>query len=130
MYNSLRPHGLQHARLLCPSLFPGVCSSSCSLSWGCYLTFSSSASSFSLPSIFPSIRIFSSEPPLHIRWPNYWIFSISPLNVHSDFISLRTDGLISLQSKRLSITFSSTTIQKHQFSSAQPSLWSISHICT
>ena len=76
-----------------------------------------------LPSIFPSIRVFSSESALHIRRPNYWRFSISPSNVHSELISFRNDGLISLQSKRLSRIFSSTTIQKHQFFSTQPFLW-------
>ena len=83
-----------------------------------------------LPSIFPSIRVFFNESALHVRWPNYWRFSISPLNIHSEFISFRIDGLISLQSKRLPRIFSGTTIQKHQFSSAQLSLWSNSHIHT
>ena len=83
-----------------------------------------------LPSILPRVRVFSSESALHVRWPNYWRFSISPLNIHSEFISFRIDGLISLQSKRLPRIFSGTTIQKHQFSSAQLSLWSNSHIHT
>ena len=67
-----------------------------------------------LPSIFPSIRVFSSESALHIRWPKYWSFSfsISPSNEYSGLISFRIDGLIS---KGLSRVFSSTTIQKHQF---------------
>ena len=83
-----------------------------------------------LPSIFPSIRVFSNESVLHIRWPKYWSFSISPSNKYSGLISFRTDGLISLQSKGLSRVFSNTTVQKHQFFSAQSSLWSNSHICT
>ena len=54
-----------------------------------------------LPSVFPSIRVFSKESALHIRWPKYWIFSISPSNEYSGFPLLLT-GLISLQSKGLS----------------------------
>ena len=69
-----------------------------------------------LPSIFPSIRVFSSESVLHIRWPKYWSFSfgISPSSEHSGLISFRVDCLI-LQSKGLSRVISNTTIQKHQF---------------
>ena len=73
-----------------------------------------------LPSIFPSIRVFSSESALHIRWPKYWScsFSISPSNEHSGLISfpkLGLTSLISLLSKCLSRVFSNTTVQKHQF---------------
>ena len=66
------------------------------------------------PSIFPSIRVFSNESALHIRCPKYWNFSISPSNEYSGLISLRLTGWISLQSKRLSRGFFSTTVQKHQ----------------
>ena len=92
-----------------------------------------------LPSIFPSIRVFSNESALRIRWPKYWrfSFSISPSNEYSGFffeysgfISLGLTGLISLQSKGLSRVFSNTTVQKHQFFGAQPSLWSNAHIHT
>ena len=85
-----------------------------------------------LPSIFPSIRVFSNESVLRIRWPKYWSFSfgISPSNEYSGLISFRLPGWISLQSKGLSRVFSNTTVQKHQFSGAQPSLWSNSHIHT
>ena len=81
-----------------------------------------------LPSIFPKIRVFSNESALCIRWPKYWSFSfsISPSNEHPGLISY----CISLQSKGLSRVFSNTTVQKHQFSSAQLSLWSNSHIHT
>ena len=74
-----------------------------------------------LPSIFPSIRVFSNELALCIRWPKYWSFSfnISPSNEHSGLISFRMD---SLQSKGLSRVFSNTTVQKHQFFSTQLSL--------
>ena len=82
------------------------------------------------PSIFPSIGVFSNESVLPIRWLKYWSFSFSnsPFNEHSGLISLGLTGLISLQSKGLSRVFSSTTVQKHQFFGAQPSLWSNSHI--
>ena len=84
-----------------------------------------------LPSIFPSIRVFSKESVLRIRRPKYWHFSfnISPSNKHSGLISFRIDW-ISLQSKGLSRVFSNTTVQKHQFFSAQLSLLSNSHIYT
>ena len=77
-----------------------------------------------LPSIFPSIRVLSNELALCIRWSDYWSFnfSISPSNEYS--------GLISLLSEELSRIFSSNTIWKYQFFSAQSSLWSDSHICT
>ena len=73
-----------------------------------------------LPSVFPSIRVFSNESALHIRWPKYWSFSfsISPSNEYSGLISFRT-GLISWQSKGLSRVFSNTTNEKHQFFSTQ-----------
>ena len=71
-----------------------------------------------LPSIFPSIRVFSNESVLRIRWPKYWSFSISPSNEYSGLIS----GWISLQSKGLSRVFSNTTVQEHQFFGPQLSL--------
>ena len=84
-----------------------------------------------LPSIFPSIRVFPNELALGIRGPEYWSFgfSISPSMNIQGWFSLGLTGLISLLSKGLSRVFSST-IQKHQFFSAQPSLWSNSHIRT
>ena len=77
-----------------------------------------------LPSIFPSIRVFSNEAALCIRWPKYWNFSfnISPYNGHPGLISLGWTGWISLQSKGLSRVFSNTTVQKYQFFGAQISL--------
>ena len=87
LLNSLWPHGLQHTRLPCLSPSPGVCSNSCPLSRWCYLTISSSAICFLLlPSIFPSIRVFSHKSTLCIRWPKYWSFSISPSNEYSGLI--------------------------------------------
>ena len=69
------------------------------------------------PSIFPSIRVFSNESALWIRWPKYGNFSlsISSSNEYSGLISFRMDWLISLQSKGLSRVFSNTTVQKQQF---------------
>ena len=82
-----------------------------------------------LPSILPSIRVFSNESDLHIRWPKYWSFSFN-INEYSGLISFRTDwfDLLSLLPKGLSSVFSSTTIEKHQFSGTQSSLESNSHI--
>ena len=130
--NSLLPHGLQHAKLPCPSPSPGACSNSCP---------SESVMSYNhlilchpllLPSIFPSIRVFSNESALRIRWPKYWSFSfnISPYNEHPGLVSLGWTGWIFLQSKGCSRVFSNTTVQKHQFFSAQLSLWCNSHIHT
>ena len=86
-----------------------------------------------LPSIFPSIRVFSIESAVHIRWPKYWSFSFStiPSNEHSGLVSFRIelfDLLDWFESKERSRVFSSTTVQKHQFFSDLPSLWSNSHI--
>jgi len=89
MSNSLPPHGLQHARLPCPSLSPGVCSNSCPLSKWCHPTIL--CYPLLLPSIFPNIRVFSNESALHIRWPKYWNFSISPSNEYSGLSSFRSD---------------------------------------
>ena len=73
-----------------------------------------------LPSIFPSIRVFSNESFLLIRWPKYWScsFSISPFNENSGLISFRIDWLPSLLSKGLSGVFSSTTVQNKSFSAS------------
>ena len=80
-----------------------------------------------LPSIFPSIRVFSNESVLPIRWPEYssFSFSISPSNEHSGLT-----GWISLQSKGLSRVFSNTTVQTHQFFGAQFCVQSNSRIHT
>ena len=85
-----------------------------------------------LPPIPSSIRVFSNESTLYIRWTEYWSFSfsISPSNEHLGLISLKWTGWISLQSKGLSRVFSNTTVQKHQFFGAQLSSQSNSHIHT
>ena len=132
MSDSSWPHGLQHNRLPCPSISPWVCSNSCPLSQCCHPTISSPVIPFSsCPQSF-SVLVFSNESVFCIRWPKYWSFSISPSNEYSGLISFRVEltGLISLQSKGLSRVFSNTKVWKHQFFSAQPSLWSKSHIHT
>ena len=97
MSDSLQPHGLQHVRPPCVSPTPGVYWNSCPLSRWCH-----PANHLILchplllpPSIFLSIRVFSKESVLHIRWPKHWGFSfnISPPNEYSGLISLRMDWL-------------------------------------
>ena len=85
-----------------------------------------------LPPIPPSIRGFSNESTLCMRWPKYWSFSfnISPSNEYPGLISFRMNWLDLLAFQGLSRVFSNTTVQKHQFFGLQPSLWSSSHICT
>ena len=81
-----------------------------------------------LPSTFSSIRAFSSESALCIRWPKCWSFSISPSNEYSGLISFRLDwfDLLAVQGTVRSLLFSNTTVQNHQIFSPQPSLWSSS----
>src|SRR5574337_621214 len=85
---------------------------------------------FLLPPIPPSIRVSSNESTLCMRWPKYWSFSfsISPSKEHPGLISLEWISWIFFQSKGLSRVFSNTTVQKHQFSGAQLSSQSNSHI--
>ena len=94
MSDSLQPHELQHTRLPCPSLSPGVCSkfiSIESLMLSNHLILCHTL--LFLPSIFPSIRILSNELALRIRWPKYWSFSfsISPSKEYLGLISFRVD---------------------------------------
>ena len=136
--NSLWPHGLQHPRLPCPSSSPRACSNSCPLSHWCHPTILPPLCH--LTSVFPSIRVFSNESALRIRWPKSWrfSFSISPSNKYSGFISFRIDwfDLLAVQGtpKSLLLLKSSqelfSRVQKHQFFGVQPSLWSSSHIHT
>ena len=79
------------ATLSCPSLIPRACSNSCPLSQWCHPAILSCHSFLLPPSIFPSIKVFSNESVLHIRWPKYWSFSfsISPSNEYSRLISFR-----------------------------------------
>ena len=125
-------HWLQHARLFCLSVSPRVCSNSCPLKLAepsnhlilCYPL-------FLLPSIFPSIRVFSNES---VFTSGGWSIgasasaSVLPINIQGWF-PLGLTGLNSLLPKGLARIFSSTTVQKHQFFGVQPSLVSNSDIC-
>ena len=94
MSDSSRLHGPQHARPPCPSPTPRVYPDSCPLSQWCHPSISSCCPLLLLPSIFPSIGVFSNETALQIRWPKYWSFSFnnSPSNEHSGLI-FRMDWL-------------------------------------
>ena len=96
MSDSLRPHGLKHARLPCLSPTPGACSNSCPLSRWCHPTISSSVFPFSsCLQFFQASGSFFSESVLHIKWLKYWnfSFSISPSNEYSGLICFRIDWL-------------------------------------
>ena len=129
MSDSLRPHGLQHARLPCPSPSPGACS--CPLSRWCHPTISSSVAHF-----FSCLQTF----PASGSFPVSWLFasggqsigpsasaSVLPMNIKCSF---RIDWFDLLAAKGLSRVFSNITVQKHQFSGTQPSFWCNSHIHT
>ena len=91
---SLQPHGLQHARPPCQSSTPGVYSNPMSIDSvmpSNHLILCHPL--LPLPSIFPSIRVFTNKSVLHIRWPKYWSFSINPFNEYLGLISFRTDWL-------------------------------------
>ena len=131
--DSLWPHGLQHARPPCPSPSPRACSNSCPLSRWCRPTISSSVTLFSsrLQS-FPASESFpvsqlSVSGGQSIRVSA--LASVLPINAQ-DWAPLGWTGWVSLQSKGLSRVFSNTTVQKHQFFSAQLSLWSNAPIHT
>ena len=94
--DSLRPHESHHARPPCPSPTPGVHSNSCPSSQWCHPAISSSVVPFLLlPPIPPSIRVFSNESTLRMRWPKYWSFSFSiiPSKEHPGLIFFRMDWL-------------------------------------
>ena len=93
MSDSLWPHELQHATFPCPSLSPWVCSNSYPLSQWCYPSNLILCRPFLLfPSIFPSIRVFSNELALHIRWPKYWSFSFS-IRTSNEYSGLTSFGV-------------------------------------
>ena len=128
MSDSLRPHGLQHPRLPCPSLSLKVCSNS----WQCYLIILSSATLFFFLQPFPASGSFLMS----------WLFAsdgqsigasasalVFPMNI-LDWFPLGLTYLLSFQSEGLSRVFSSTTVRKHQSFGTQPSLQSNSHIHT
>ena len=133
MSNSLWPHGLQHARLPCPSPTLGTSSNSCPLSQWCHPTISSSVLPFSsclqsFPALgsFPMSQFFSSGgQSIGVSV----LASVLPMNIQ-DWFPLGWTGWISLQSKGLSRILCNTIVQKHQFFGTQLSLWSNSHIHT
>ena len=133
MSDSLRPHGLQHARLPCPSPTLGACLDSYPSSQWCHPTISSSVvllssclQSFSTSGSFLMSQFFASGGQSIGASASA---SILPMNIQ-DWFPWGLIGLLSLQSKGLSRVFSKTTIQKHQSFGAQLSLWSNSHIYT
>ena len=133
MSNSLWPHGLQYARLHCPSPTPEACSNSCPSSGWCHPTVSSSSIPFSscLQS-FPTSGDFPVSQSFASGGQSIGVLasaSVLPMNIR-DWFPLGLMGFISLQSKELSRVFSNTTVQKYLFSGPQLYLWSNSHICT
>ena len=130
---TLQPHGLQHARLPCPSPTPRVHPNPCPSSRWCHPAISSSVVPFS-----SCLQSF----PASGSFPMSWLFvsdvqsfgasisaSVLAMNIQ-DWFPLGWTGFISLQSKGLSRVFSNTTVQKHQFFDTHPFLWSNSHIHT
>ena len=129
MSNSLQPHGLQHTRLPCPSPTPRAFSNSCSLTWWCHPTissslvpFSSCLQSFPAPGSFPMSRFIASGGQ---SIGTSALASVLPVNIQGWF---PLGKIFSSQFKGISRVFSSTTVQKHQFFSTQLSSWSNSHI--
>ena len=129
MANSYWPHGLQHARPSCPSPTPRVHSNSCPLSWWCHSTISSSVIPFSFcPQSFPASGSFQMSQFFTSDGQSIGVIaSVLPMNIQ-DWFPLGWTGWISLLPKGHSRVFSNTTVQKHQFLGAQPSLQSNSHI--
>ena len=130
MSNSLQSHGLQYARLPCPSPSPGACSNPCPLSRWCHPIISSSV--IPLLQSFPASWCFQMSQFFTSGGQSIGVSasaSVPPMNIQ-DWFPLGWTSWISLQSKGLSRVFSNTTVQKHQFFSAQLSLWSNSHIHT
>ena len=129
--DSLWPHGLQNSRPPCPSPTPKACSNSCPLCWWCHPTISSSVFPFSsCLQYFPESGSFPMSQFLESGGQSIRVsvsVSVLPMNIQ-DWFPLGWTDWTSLVSKGLSRVFSNTTVQKHQFLSAQPPLWSNSHI--
>ena len=130
MSDSLQPHGLQHARLPCPSPPPRACSNSCPLSLWCHPTnssavvpFSSHLQSSAASGFFLMSQLFTTGGQSIAA---SGLPSVLSMNIQ-DWSPLGWTGWISLQSKGLSRIFSNTTVQKHQLFNTQPSLLSNSH---
>ena len=123
--DSLRPHGLQHTRVPCPSPTPGVYPNPCPLCRWCHLTISSSVIPFSsCPQSFPTSRAFQMSQLFALGGQSIRVSastSVLPFCIQ-DLFPLGLAGLIFLQSKGLSRVFSNTTVPKHQFFGAQLSL--------
>ena len=126
MSDSFWLHGLQHARLSCSSPALEACSNSCPLSWWCHpsisysvIPFSSCLQGFPASGSFLMSRLFASGGQSFGASASA---SVLPKNIQ-DWLPLGWTGLISFLSKGLLKVFSSTTVQKHQFFSTQPSLW-------
>ena len=115
MSDSLRPHGLQHARLPCPLSTPRAWSNPCPSSQWCHPTISSCHPLLLQPSILPSIWVFSKKSILHISWPKDWSFSfsISSSNEYSGLISFRMDWL-----DRLAVQGTLESLLQHHSSKA------------
>ena len=128
--DSLRPHGLQHARPPCPTPTPRVYSNSCPSSWWYHATISSSVVPFySCLQSFPASGSFQMSQFFASGGQSIGVStstSVLPMNIQ-DWFPLGWTGWISLQSKGLSKVLSNTTVQKHQFFITQPSLCSKSH---
>ena len=131
--NSLQPHEPQHARPPCPSPTPGIYPNSCPLSQWCHLAISSSVILFSsCPQSLPASGSFPMSQLFPWGGQSIGVLasaSVLPMNTQ-DWSRLGWTGWISLQSKGLSRVFSNTTLQNHQFFSAQLSSQSNSHIHT
>ena len=133
MSDSLWPHGLQHTRLPCPSPTPGAYTNSCPSHQWCHpsisslvIPFSSHLKSFPTSGSFPMSQFFASGgQSIGVSAS----VKVLPMNIQ-DWFPLGWTGWISLLSKELSRIFSNTTVQKHQFFGAQPSLWPNSNIHT
>ena len=132
MSDSLQPHKSQHTRPPCPSPTPGVYALMPIKSLMPYSHLILCCPLLLLPPIPPSIRVFSSESHLRMRWPKYWSFSfsISPSNEYPGLISFRMDWLDLLAVQRTLKSLLQTTVQKHQFFGSQLSSQSNSHIHT
>ena len=129
--DSLRPHESQHARPPCPSPTPGDYSNSCPTSRWCHPAISSCRPLLFLPSIPPSIRVFSNESTLRMRWPKYWSFSfsISLFKEHPGLI-FRMDWLDLLAVQGTLKSLLKHHSSKAEFFSTQLSSQSNSHIHT
>ena len=122
--DSLRPHGLQHTRLLCPSPTPEACSNSCTWIQWFHPTISSSVIPFSCLQSFPASRSFPMSQFFASGGQSIRLSALAPflpMNIQ-DWSPLGWTGWISLHSKGLSRVFSNTTVQKHQFFGTQLSL--------